>query len=65
MTECENFMVGSCHLVQYPGMFGEVPPPDVDGRIWAGEIVGNEESMTCTRKTECKEYKPRKKRKVG
>lgn len=66
MIECDYFVAGSCHIVQYPEMFGESRPPDADGVIWAGEMTGNEESMTCTRKAECKEYKPREnQRKVG
>lgn len=59
MTECKNFMCGSCRIVQYPEMFGESRPPDADGVIWAGEMVGNEESMMCTRKEVCKEYEPK------
>ena len=59
MIECENFMCGNCRIIQYPEMFGESRPPDADGIIWAGEIIGSEESMECGRKEICKEYKPK------
>ncbi len=58
MVECENFMCGHCHIAQYPGMFGEEHPPDSEGIPWAGPIEGEEESMSCTKKDVCREYKP-------
>lgn len=58
MIECEYFQCGTCRLMYYPGMFGDDHPPDADGVIWAGPIEGDEESMSCTKKNVCKEYKP-------
>lgn len=59
MVECTNFTCGTCHIVQYPGMFGEETPPDSEGILFAGEMSGNEESTRCTKKLNCEAYEPR------
>lgn len=58
-TECKHFICGSCHLVQYPEMFGEEHPDDAEGIPWAGSTQGSEETISCDKKSVCKEYKPR------